>query len=76
VRSWILALADAVRLVVIPGAGVWGMVHDRPLTPLTAGAYLVMMGLAPVSILDFKRERRGSTDAGDDTPQASREPGR
>lgn len=52
------AAGEFVRLVIIPSAGVAGMMLDRPLTPLTVGAYLAMMGLPATALLDVRRERR------------------
>ena len=38
-------IVPALRDVLIPAGGLYGILTDRPLVPLAAGAYLVMMGL-------------------------------
>lgn len=49
-------LGDLMRLVLIPGGGLYGMLTDRPLTLLAATAYAGMMGLVPLSsALDLAR---------------------
>lgn len=61
------AAASVLRDLLIPAGGLYGILFDRPLDPLLAGAYLVMMGLPVAGFLDGRRERR-STDGPAPTP--------
>lgn len=60
-------VASVVRDILIPAGGLYGILADRPLSPLAAGAYVVMMGLPVAGVLDSRRERR-STDVTAPTP--------
>ena len=51
-------IVPALRDVLIPAGGLYGILTDRPLVPLAAGAYLVMMGLPVAGVVDRIRERR------------------
>lgn len=67
-RTWSTsAVAGVVRDILIPAGGLYGILVDRPLSPLAAGAYVVMMGLPVAGVLDSRRERR-NTDAAAPTP--------
>lgn len=61
-------IVPALRDVIIPGGGLVAMLTDRPLTPLAAGAYLVMMGLPVAGIVDRLREKRTGDDETPTTP--------
>lgn len=54
----VAAAAGVLRDLLIPAGGLYGILFDRPLTPLLAGAYLVMMGLPVAGFLDSRREKR------------------
>jgi hypothetical protein len=56
-RWSVTAAASVLRDLLIPAGGLYGILFDRPLTPLVAGAYLVMMGLPIAGFLDSRRER-------------------
>lgn len=56
------AATTVLRDLLIPAGGLWGILLDRPLTPLAAGAYLVMMGLPVAGILDSRRIGRRNED--------------
>jgi hypothetical protein len=60
-------IVPLLRDVIIPGGGLFAILTDRPLTPLAAGAYLVMMGLPVAGVVDRLRERR-SVDAAPTPP--------
>jgi hypothetical protein len=64
--TWLSALVIAVNRVALPLAGAWGILTDRPLEPLPAAIYAVMMGLLPASVLE--RFVRPSTAAPAGTP--------
>lgn len=70
------AAAGVLRDLLIPAGGLYGILADRPLEPLLAGAYLVMMGLPVAGLADRLRERR-STDgqAVAPTPPTPQQPG-
>ena len=53
-------IVPLLRDVLIPAGGLYGILTDRPLVPLAAGAYLVMMGLPVAGVVDRLRERRNS----------------
>lgn len=53
-------IVPALRDVVIPAGGLYGILTDRPLVPLAAGAYVVMMGLPVAGVVDRLRERSNS----------------
>ena len=55
-------IVPILRDVLIPAGGLYGILFDRPLVPLAAGAYLVMMGLPVAGVVDRLRERRHSDD--------------
>lgn len=56
---WSISGATSVlRDLVIPLGGLYGILLDRPLEPLLAGAYLVMMGLPAAGLADRIRYRR------------------
>jgi len=61
-------IVPALRDVIIPGGGLVAMLTDRPLTPLAAGAYLVMMGLPVAGVVDRLREKRSNGDNSAPTP--------
>lgn len=69
-------IVPALRDVLIPAGGLYGMLTDRPLIPLAAGAYLVMMGLPVAGVVDRLRERRntGPADLTDTSPPPPRPP--
>jgi hypothetical protein len=62
------AVATFLRDVLIPAGGLYGMLLDRPLSPLAAGAYVVMMGLPVGGLVDTLRERRNTADPGRTPP--------
>lgn len=55
-------IVPALRDVLIPAGGLYGILTDRPLVPLAAGAYLVMMGLPVAGVVDRLRERKTGPD--------------
>lgn len=59
-RWSVTLVASVVRDILIPAGGLYGILLDRPLSPLAAGAYVVMMGLPVAGVLDSRRERRGT----------------
>jgi hypothetical protein len=65
--------ASVLRDLLIPAGGLYGILFDRPLDPLVAGAYLVMMGLPAAGLADRLRERR-NTDGPARTPPSSDPP--
>lgn len=67
------AIASVVRDVLIPAGGLYLIITDRPLTALTVGAYVAMMGLPIGAFLDRTRERR-STDVPVPMPPPSPNP--
>jgi hypothetical protein len=70
--GWVSVLAQLVREVAVPGTGVWLIATDRPLQPLAAAIYLVMIGLLPASRLDQALSRLGGT--GSSPPAAGTPP--
>lgn len=77
--TWVTALVVVVQRVVLPLAGTWGILFDRPLAPLPAAIYVVMMGLLPASLLErYLGGPPGSTAArpGDTQPPAPAPPTR
>jgi hypothetical protein len=69
--AWLKAVTAAVREVVIPLGGAWGILFDRPLDPKAAAVYAVMMGLLPASALDRFLAGRGSTGERDGPPSTA-----
>lgn len=69
-------IVPILRDVLIPAGGLYGILTDRPLIPLAAGAYLVMMGLPVAGVVDRLRERRntGPADLTDTSPPPPRPP--
>lgn len=67
-RWSITTAACVLRDLLIPAGGLYGVLFDRPLTPLLAGAYLVMMGLPVAGFLDSRRERGGKAEQREGTP--------
>lgn len=65
-------IVPMLRDVLIPAGGLYGILTDRPLIPLAAGAYLVMMGLPVAGVVDRLRERRSTGPA--DLTDTSRHP--
>ena len=65
--------ASVMRDLLIPAGGLYGMLFDRPLDPLRAGAYLAMMGTPLGGVVDRIRERR-STEGAEPTPPAESPP--
>jgi hypothetical protein len=61
-------IVPALRDVLIPAGGLYGILTDRPLVPLAAGAYLVMMGLPVAGVVDRLRERKGDVSISTSTP--------
>lgn len=66
-------IVPVMRDVLIPAGGLYGILFDRPLVPLAAGAYLVMMGLPVAGVVDRLRERRHSGPTELDPPAGSRQ---
>jgi hypothetical protein len=57
VPRWSVPVAAAiVRDVLVPAGGLFGMLTDRPLTALTGGAYIAMMGIPAAGYLDRQRK--------------------
>ena len=69
-------IVPILRDVAIPAGGLYGILTDRPLIPLAAGAYLVMMGLPVAGVVDRLRERRstGPGELTDTNPRPPRPP--
>ena len=61
-------IVPALRDVLIPAGGLYGILTDRPLVPLAAGAYLVMMGLPVAGVVDRLRERKTGPGTSISTP--------
>lgn len=57
--------------MLVPAGGLYGMLADRPLSALTVGAYLAMMGLPVGGYIDRRRRDRAS---GSETPPPSSPP--
>jgi hypothetical protein len=68
--GWIAKLSQLIREVIVPGTGVWLIATDRPLQPLAAAIYLVMIGILPASRLDQALSKLGGT-APDPPPAAT-----
>lgn len=59
-------LGEAVALVLIPAGGLWGALFVRPLTVVSAGLYLAMMGLVPgARVLDLLRRAAEAAEQDD-----------
>lgn len=65
------AAATIIRDLLIPAGGLYGILFDRPLTPLLAGAYLVMMGLPVAGFLDGRREKRSERTESATSPEST-----
>ena len=69
-------IVPILRDVLIPAGGLYGILFDRPLIPLAAGAYLVMMGLPVAGVVDRLRERRNTAADLTDTSLPPQPPAR
>ena len=58
-------MVPVLRDLLIPAGGLYGILFDRPLVPVAAGAYLVMMGLPVAGVVDRLRERRNGDHRAD-----------
>jgi hypothetical protein len=56
------AAASILRDLLIPAGGLYGILFDRPLDPVLAGAYLAMMGAPVAGMVDRVRERRNTDE--------------
>lgn len=54
-------IVPMLRDVLIPAGGLYGILTDRPLVPLAAGAYVVMMGLPVAGVVDRLREGKNGS---------------
>lgn len=62
------AAASLVRDVLVPAGGLYGMLFDRPLSALTVGAYLAMMGVPVGGYIDRRRKDRAANGTPEQPP--------